>query len=49
LKQKHGLGYTEAFAAEVAIDRGAWLVIADPELGKIGKGLAIYSPPRHES
>jgi predicted nucleic acid-binding protein len=48
LKQKHSLGYADAFAAELAIERGAWLVTADPEFSKIGKGLAIYSLPRHE-
>jgi predicted nucleic acid-binding protein len=48
LKQKHGLGYADAFAAELAIERSAWLVTADPEFQKIGKGLAIYSLPRHE-
>jgi predicted nucleic acid-binding protein len=48
LKQKHGLGYADAFAAELAIERGAWLVTADPEFQKIGKGLAVYTLPRHE-
>jgi predicted nucleic acid-binding protein len=48
LKQKHGLGYADAFAAELAIERGAWLVTADPEFSKVGKGLSIYSLPRHE-
>jgi len=48
LKQKHGLGYADAFAAELAIERGAWLVTADPEFGKVGKALAVYSLPRHE-
>ena len=38
LKQEHGLGYADAFAAELAIDRGAWLVTADPEFAKVGKG-----------
>ena len=47
LKQKHGLGYADAFAAELAIERGAWLVTADPEFQKVGKGLAVYSLPRH--
>ena len=46
LKQKHGLGYADAFAAELAIERGAWLVTADPEFTKVGKSLAIYSLPR---
>ena len=48
LKQKHGLGYADAFAAELAIERGAWLVTADPEFSKVGKTLAVYSLPRHE-
>ncbi len=48
LKQKHGLGYADAFAAELAIERGAWLVTADPEFAKAGKGLSVYSLPRHE-
>jgi predicted nucleic acid-binding protein len=49
LKQKHGLGYADAFAAELAIERGAWLVTADPEFQKVGKLLTIYSLPRHET
>jgi predicted nucleic acid-binding protein len=48
LKQKHGLGYADAFAAELAIEQGAWLVTADPEFSKIGKGLSVFSLPRHE-
>jgi predicted nucleic acid-binding protein len=48
LKQKHGLVYADAFAAELAIERGAWLVTADPEFGKVGKALAVYPLPRHE-
>lgn len=48
LKQKHGLGYADAFAAELAIERSAWLVTADPEFSKVGKGLALFSLPRHE-
>jgi predicted nucleic acid-binding protein len=48
LKQKHGLGYADAFAAELAMERGAWLVTADPEFAKVGKGLSVYSLPRHE-
>ena len=48
LKQKHGLGYADAFAAELAIERGAWLVTADPEFSKVGKGLSVFSLPRHE-
>ena len=48
LKQKHNLGYADAFAAELAIERGAWLVTADPEFLKMGKALSVYSLPRHE-
>jgi predicted nucleic acid-binding protein len=48
LKQKHGLGYADAFAAELAIERGAWLVTADPEFSKVGQALSIYSLPRYE-
>lgn len=48
LKQKYGLGYADAFAAELAIERGAWLVTADPEFQKVGKTLPVYSLPRHE-
>lgn len=47
LKQKHGLGYADAFAAELAIERGAWLVTADPEFHKVGKALAVLTLPRH--
>jgi predicted nucleic acid-binding protein len=48
LKQKHNLGYADSFAAELAIERGAWLVTADPEFAKLGKSLSVYSLPRHE-
>jgi len=48
LKQKHGLGYADAFAAELAIEYGALLVTADPDFQKIGKALAVYPLPRHE-
>jgi predicted nucleic acid-binding protein len=48
LKQKHGLGYADAFAAELAIERGALLVTADPEFSKLGKSLSLYPLPRHE-
>jgi predicted nucleic acid-binding protein len=48
LKEKHGLGYADAFAAELAIEQGAWLVTADPEFAKVGKRLPVYSLPRHE-
>jgi predicted nucleic acid-binding protein len=48
LKQKHNLGYADAFAAELALERGAWLVTADPEFTKLGKVLSVYALPRHE-
>lgn len=48
LKQKHNLGYADAFAAELAIERGAWLVTADPEFSKLGKILSVYPLPRYE-
>src|SRR5215467_12310765 len=49
LKQKHNLGYADAFAAELAIERGAWLVTADPGFSKLGRTLSVYSFPRHET
>ena len=48
LKQKHNLGYADAFAAELAIERGAWLVTADQEFSKVGKTLSVLALPRHE-
>ena len=48
LKQKHNLGYADAFAAELALERGAWLVTADPEFTKLGKVLSVYALPRRE-
>jgi predicted nucleic acid-binding protein len=48
LKQKHRLGYADAFAAELAIERGAWLVTADPEFSRVGQTLSVYSLPRRE-
>lgn len=48
LKQKHNLGYADAFAAELAIERGAWLVTADPEFERLGKLLSLVSLPRYE-
>ena len=48
LKQKHALGFADAFAAELAIERAAWLVTADPAFSKVGKALSLYSLPRHE-
>lgn len=47
-KQKHRVGYADAFAAELAIERGACLATANPEFSKIGQALSIYSLPRHE-
>ena len=48
LKHKHSLGYAGAFAAELSIERGAWLVTADTEFLKVGKILSIYQLPRYE-
>lgn len=48
LKQKHNLGHADAFAAELAIERSASLVTADPEFSKMGKVLSVYPLPRHE-
>ncbi len=48
IKQKHNLGYADAFAAELAIERDAWLVTADPDFSRMGKSLSVYSLPRHE-
>ena len=47
LKQKHNLGYADAFAAELALERGAWLVTADPDFKKLGKALSVYALPRY--
>ena len=47
LKQKHNLGYADSFAAELAMERSAWLVTADPEFSKLGKTLSVYSLTRH--
>jgi hypothetical protein len=41
------LCYADAFAAELAIERGAWLVTAGAEFQKVGKALSIYPLPRH--
>ncbi len=49
LKQRHNLGYADAFAAELAIERGAWLVTADSEFSKLGKALSLYPLPRHRN
>lgn len=48
IKQKYSLGYADAFAAELAIERSAWLVTADPEFSKVGKLLSVHPLPRHE-
>jgi len=48
LKQKHNLGYADSFAAELALERNAWLVTADPEFTRLGKVLSLYPLPRHE-
>ena len=46
IKQKHGLGYADSFAAELAIERSAWLVTADREFEKLGKHLFTLLLPR---
>jgi predicted nucleic acid-binding protein len=48
LKQKHNLGYADSFAAELALERSAWLVTADPEFSKLGQTLSVYPLPHHE-
>jgi predicted nucleic acid-binding protein len=48
LKQKHNLGYADAFAAELALERNASLVTADPEFERLGKILSVYPLPRHK-
>jgi predicted nucleic acid-binding protein len=48
LKQKHNLGYADAFAAELAIERHAHLVTADPEFTKLGSTLSVYDLPRYD-
>lgn len=48
IKQRHNLGYADAFAAELALDYKAWLVTADPEFSKVGKSLSVYALPRYE-
>jgi predicted nucleic acid-binding protein len=48
IKQKHGLGYADSFAAELAIERNAGLVTADPEFSRMGKSLSLYALPRYE-
>jgi len=48
LKEKHGLGYADAFAAELAIEQRASLVTADPEFARLGKVLTVVPLPRQE-
>lgn len=43
LKQKHNLGYADAFAAELAIERGAWLITADSEFPETREGMVGVS------
>jgi len=49
IKGRYSLGYADSFAAELATDRNAWLVTADPEFEKMGKALALYLLPGRES
>ncbi|HEY6467707.1 MAG TPA: PIN domain-containing protein [Candidatus Acidoferrales bacterium] len=46
IKQKQGLGYADSFAAELAIERSAWLVTADREFETLGKHLLTLMLPR---
>ena len=46
IKQKHGLGYADSFAAELAIERSAWLVTADREFERMGRQLLTLILPR---
>ena len=48
IKQRHSLGYADAFAAELAIEQGASLVTSDPEFSRVGKKLSVYALPQHE-
>lgn len=48
LKQKHNLGYADAFAAELALERDASLVTADPEFSRLGRVLSVYALPRYQ-
>ena len=41
-------GHLVEEAAELALERGAWLVTADPEFSKLGKTLSVSPLPRHE-
>jgi predicted nucleic acid-binding protein len=47
IKQRHNLGYADAFAAELALEQRASLVTADPDFSKLGKTLSVYSLPHH--
>ena len=38
VKQRHGLGYADAFAAELAMEQDAWLVTADAEFSESREG-----------
>lgn len=41
------LGYGDSFAAQLALEKGATLVTADPDFAKLGKQLKILALPRH--
>ena len=49
LKARHRLGYADSFAAGLAMEVGATLLTADPEIGKVGQKLNVEFLPRHES
>lgn len=42
IKQKHHLSYADCFAAELAIEKDAWLVTSDPDFEKLGRILKLY-------
>jgi predicted nucleic acid-binding protein len=41
------LGYGDSFAAQLALEKGATLVTADPDFAKLGKQLKILALPLH--
>jgi predicted nucleic acid-binding protein len=47
LKFCYKLGYGDSFAAELAIEKGATVVTADPDFAKLGKRLKVLQLPRH--
>ena len=47
LKFHYKLGYGDSFAAQLAMEKGAILVTADPDFAKLGKRLKVLALPRH--